>query len=1140
MLSTRKYLFGTTVLAGVLTLSAPAFAQSSAPAQDDQSTQVEEIVVTGSRIRRDPTTAPTPLIQVDREQLLSAGQATLIDYLAQIPALSNSQIPTDNVGSVLNAQGLNIANLRALGNNRTLTLIDGRRQVGSVGGSLAVSVNTIPRLLIENIEIITGGASSVYGADAVAGVINFTLRKDFEGVELDLYGNQLSRYGDNYGRRASLLVGKNFFDDRLNLYGFGEYERLDAVGTLDLGFLADACAVVGVDADPTAAAAGLPVDDAIDNRVFCGLNTISRPRGGQTTIANAQQPSALNNPLVGVTNCTTFTQSTCYSVDPAKTWVFPQGGSARLANFGQRIGNVGASRTLNIGGDGENPAFFNQADRTGSVEAQRYQTGANFRLTDSISGILEAKYIKESTFAVAQPTFFDFYLNDAAYAANETNGRTGITPSNQNQVLRVSDNAFLPAALRAAILGNTVTNYNNPTVTGAGTPLAASTVAPWARHVTFGEDRSQDNVRELQRFVAGLSGQHGDVGPIRNLNWDLAYTYSKLENANKEMAVDTQRYVLGADAVVDTAGIVNGRPGEIVCRVQILAKTNVAFTNATTGLGGIRDWSTKAGQTPGTYGDLRSRAEGRAAIEQCRPINVFGQGAADPAALAVTYAAVTVRQTNEQENLIGSVSGQLWDFWGAGAIGVAVGGEYRRESTEGIGRSRDTGDRQLFLNTSPDQPRVEYETTEVFAELSLPLFRDSWLGQYAELSGSYRYSDYTTVGETDVYGVNLVYRPVSDFAIKSSYNTSVRVPTLSENFSPQSQTFANGFADPCATSAITSSTLAADIRANRIANCTALAAAKGLTYDFGGTTLDPNDDYAPIYSSGVAGVNGGNPFLTPEESTSFTFSTVWTPSFVPNFSLVLDYYEIQIDQVIASVTAQTAATNCVSGPGLNTGACNTIFRRVAPVSGTSAADRSEAFKVGAPAGDPLGGFIQGSINYAKRTVRGMDFTATYSLDTEEMFGRNFGRFRTSLNGSWLIEQKQFNNIDNPNDFTEFASTLQVGGSFPRVRFSNTLVWSPNDLVDLTWVVDWQTAQDIIQARDQVANIDNRPLDYYNTGNFTRHDFGARFNVRDDLTLRVGLSNAFDARQRDILGATLYSNYDPYGRRFNVSLNYRPW
>lgn len=1139
MQSKRQYLFGTTVLAGVIAVSAPAFAQTAAAGQQaPQATQVEEIVVTGSRIRRDPTTAPTPIIQVQREEILATGQATLIDYLAQIPALSNSTIPSDAVGSVLNLGGLHLANLRALGSNRTLTLIDGRRQVGSVGGSLAVSTNTIPRLLIENTEIITGGASSVYGADAVGGVINFNLRKDFEGVELDVYGSQLSRYGNNYGRRASLLVGKNLFDDRVNVYGFAEYERLDGIETLDLGFLRDSCALVGVDADPANTAAGRNVDGMIDNRVFCGLNTISRPRGGQTTIANTLQPSPLNNPLVGITNCTAFTQATCYSVSPTKTWVYPEGGEARLANFGQRIGNLG-STTLNIGGDGENPGFFNQADRVGSTDAQRYQVGTNIRVTNDITAYFEAKYITEDTFATAQPTFFDFYLNDAAYGANETNGRTGITPSNQNQVLRVSDNAFLPAAVRNAILANTVTNYGNPTVTAPGQPTT-TIAAPWARHVSFGEDRSQDNSRQLERYVAAFSGSHGDFGPVRNFGWDLAYTYSKLENQNREIAVDTQRYVLAADAVVDAAGIVNGRPGEVVCRVQLLNAQNPARTNPQTGLGGLRDWSTQAGQSPGTYGDLRDRAEGRAAIAQCTPYNIFGANRASQAARDYTYADVSVFQTNQQHNAIGSVSGQLWDFWGAGAIGVALGAEWRKESTEGIGRSRDAGDRQLFLNTSPDQPYVAYETRELFAEVSLPLFRDSFLGQYAELSGSYRFSDYTTVGQTDVYGVNLVYRPVTDFSIKSSYNTSVRVPTLVENFSPFGQTFANGFADPCATAAITASALAADIRANRIANCTALAAAKGLSYDFAGATLDPNDDYAPVYTSGVAGVSGGNPFLRPEESTSFTFSTVWTPSFIPRFNLVLDYYEIEIKDVIASVSAQAAANNCVNGPSLNQGACNTIFRRVAPVTGTTAADRSEGFKVGAPAGDPIGGFIQGSINYAKRTVRGLDFTASYAIDTQEMFGLNLGTIQNSLRGSWLIEQKQFNNIDNPNDFTEFASTLQVGGSFPRVRWSNTVAWTPNDLMTLTWIVDWQTGQDIVQARDIVTNIDNRPLDYLSTGNFVRHDFAARFNVRDDLTFRVGVSNAFDARQRDILGSTLYSNFDPYGRRVNVSLNYRPW
>ena len=371
---------------------------------------------------------------------------------------------------------------------------------------------------------------------------------------------------------------------------------------------------------------------------------------------------------------------------------------------------------------------------------------------------------------------------------------------------------------------------------------------------------------------------------------------------------------------------------------------------------------------------------------------------------------------------------------------------------------------------------------------------------------------------------------------KTSFNTSIRVPTLSENFRPFSQTFVD-VQDPCTTARITSPTLTAEIRANRIANCTALARAKGLSYDFAGATPTTDDDYIPIYTSTTSGVNGGNIDLVPEEAESFTFSTVLQPRFIPNLSLVLDYYEIEITNVIAAVGAATVAANCVDGPTLNAQACSTIFRNTTPVTNpASAQDRSEAFKVG----DSVTGigFIQGSLNYAKRTVRGLDFIGRYTFDTEEMLGRNFGRFDYSINGSWLIEQKQFNNSQNPNDFTEYASTLQTGGSFPRVRFTSTLAWEPTQDLRISWIADWQTSQDIIQYRDFIANADSRPVDYIRTGNFIRNDFLVRYNVNDDVTLRAGVTNIFDAEQAPYLGTTLYSNFDPFGRRFNIGLNFR--
>jgi len=355
MKSVRINLLTSSMLAGLLAVAAAPAAAQTAPAapvsQDpvEEAVTVDEIVVTGSRVRRDPTNAPTPLIQVSREELLTTGQSTVIDYLATIPALSNSTVPSDTTGS-LGIGGLSLPNLRSLGSGRTLTLVDGRRHVGSLGGSLAVDVDTIPRLLIQNIEIVTGGAASVYGSDAVSGVLNFVLRKDFEGLEIDANYGQINDNGEAT-RRISALGGVNLFDDRLNLYAFAEYEKLDEVQSIDIDWLENASALVGIDADPTNAR----FDGNLDARVFSGYRSLQRPRWGQTTLANNQQASQLNDPDVPFQNCASATSGLCYSVDPTLTYVF-EGANARLANFGQRIGNTGANRPLTIGGDGDQPA----------------------------------------------------------------------------------------------------------------------------------------------------------------------------------------------------------------------------------------------------------------------------------------------------------------------------------------------------------------------------------------------------------------------------------------------------------------------------------------------------------------------------------------------------------------------------------------------------------------------------------------------------------------------------------------------------------------------------------------------------------------------------------------------------------------
>ena len=1125
MLIKRKYLFGTTILAGVVAMAAPAFAQqlpgvTSTGQQDQEASTLGEVVVTGSRIRRDPTNAPTPLIQVTRDELLSTGQTTIIDYLATLPALSNSVVPSDTTGSNLGDGGLSLPNLRSLGSVRTLTLVDGRRHVGSNGGSLSVDVDAIPRLLIENIEIVTGGASSVYGADAVSGVLNFVLRKDFEGLEIDANYGMINQDGQA-NKRISALIGTNVLDDRLNLWAFGEYEDIDEVEVLDIDWLAASSALLTNDVDPTTA----PYDGVYDTALFMNRRTLQIIRWGQTTLANAQRPSPLNDPDIPYGQCTSYTAANCYGVEPGKTYIY-EGNTARLADFGTRVGTGAINRPSNIGGDGENAATFGQFSRVPNSTSSRFAAGANFEIAPALNLSLEAKYIEEETYDVSQPTFFDFYLANA-YAATAANP---ILATNAI-VLRHSDNAFLPANVKAAIASNTVTNYFAPTATQPGAP-AATSAAPFARHSMWGPDRSQLNNRELTRYVAALDGELGDILFVRNVNWNLSYTFGKAEMSNLERGVDVHRMALASDAVVDTAGIVNGSPGQIVCRAQLLQAQGLP----------VFDYNWFDGNIGPTSAGGTGRASSIAAVNECVPLNIFGPGNQSPEALAYVDAAITVHELNEQEQALAFVSGELWDFFGAGPIGVAIGAEHRREYTEAVGRDRDTGDRWLFLNTGPDFPGAEYESDEAFAELSIPLFRDTWLGEYAEISGSYRYFDYSTVGTGDVYGVNLVYRPIQDIAFKTSFNTSFRAPNLGENFSPRTQTFANAFVDPCSTAQIALQT--AERRANRIANCEALAVADGYApgfFDFAGNTATNTDDYAPLYSSGVGGLQGGNPFLQPEESESFTFSTVIEPRFFPNFSLVLDYYEIEISNVIQTVTAPQAAADCVNNSSLSP-ACATIFRNNPNTwDGVSndPASRSTGFMVGGSGPtDPIGGFIQGAVNFAALETRGLDFTARYSLDTEEAFGMNLGRFDYSVRGLWLIDQKNFTDITNRSAFTDNTT----GTGFPRVRFSSSLTWTPNDVWSVNWTMDWQTSQDISEIRDyvQTGNMDARPRAWMETGNFARHDFTVRYNVNDELNLRAGVVNAFDAEQPAFLGQTLVDGMDPYGTRFFVGLNYRPW
>ncbi|GAA0354789.1 TonB-dependent receptor [Bowmanella denitrificans] len=217
-----------TAMAVSMAVSLPSFAQDTI--SDTQDT-VENISVTGSRIMRTSAQMTTPTTVIDAQTIKVSGVKNIGELLHQMPALVDGIGSTninDNDDNDLGKAGLQLANLRGLGQMRTLVLVDGRRHVPGAAGEASVDLSMIPVELVERVEIITGGASAIYGADAVTGVVNFIMRKNYDGLALDASVGRSSR-SDADNRDVSLSFGQNFADNRANLTFHLNYSKQDEV-----------------------------------------------------------------------------------------------------------------------------------------------------------------------------------------------------------------------------------------------------------------------------------------------------------------------------------------------------------------------------------------------------------------------------------------------------------------------------------------------------------------------------------------------------------------------------------------------------------------------------------------------------------------------------------------------------------------------------------------------------------------------------------------------------------------------------------------------------------------------------------------------------------------------------------------------
>ena len=867
-------LFTASIVSLGMGLSSAAFAQDEeddplADLSDDA--PVEEVVVTGSRLKRDTYSSISPLQVISGQVSREIGSIDPSTILQDSTAAAGTQIDITFQGFVLdNGPGSSTIDLRGLGAQRTLVLINGRRAapVGVEGAPFAVDLNIIPSSLVDRYEILTDGASSVYGSDAIAGVSNIILRKDFDGFEFEGYST-IPEYSGGVTNTISAAWGKN--SDRGSFGVAVDYSKGDPVERNDR---------------PWSAGCESYYEQTTDGSIrteLIGYNYDFGMKKSPCTVAFGARrvfdqdpqlfgsiyytPGETNTGIPNFSEAADFVVSDLNDdgipdVDFTDYFITNETGSSHLFPEQERISAMAIAEYTFAGEMNITPyveVLYNKR------ETYAYSPGAS--LFETAPGSNPYNVCNSEGFGVDCGLAFDGYTSDPGY-------------SDDFQAL------FGDFCLS---IGLTIDQcvYNT-----FFAPIGSVPQAPLQAQVSVEGDRSdvRSEVDQL-RIVAGVRGDIPQLsfGEFDNWSFDVALVASDGTGTSLRRGINGER--LSYSLETSRFSVPGDTSSPIIC--------------------GNNDGCVPVNLfAPSLYEGL------------------IGNDFATQAERDYLFSDRTFDTTYKQKSINMIFTGDLFDL-PAGSVGAAIGYEYRNDEIDSI--PNDVARDGLLFGFFRDLGAVgEKDTEEWFVEVEAPLLANVPAFQELTVNLSTRHTSDEFYGGAYTYSGKLAWRPVDSLLIKGTVGTSYRAPNLRENFLEGTTGFLT-LEDPCVTpeSALTIAPgggsvydPSGDPRSQVVIdNCIA-------------NGVDPTDlginaagNTTPTYSMEIYGGVGGVG-ITEEKSESFTAGFAWEQPFFSSFDLTIGatYYEVELRDEIIELSSSFSIFDCYNDPELDSPYCSNIHR----------------------------------------------------------------------------------------------------------------------------------------------------------------------------------------------------------------------